>query len=94
MLVCVSVYLPYQILIAGSNLYETWYVYHGKWTHLNGVLHKSLTSVCVSECLSPIAARQQLDNDVTVATNTHEIMELLDMLFSTVSVLYQKTAVD
>jgi hypothetical protein len=23
-------------------------VYHGNWTHLNGVLHKPLPSVCVS----------------------------------------------
>jgi hypothetical protein len=33
-----------------TNLYETWYVYRGSWTHLGNVLHKSLPSVCVSVC--------------------------------------------
>jgi hypothetical protein len=27
--VCVSVDAPYQILNAGTNLYETWYIHHG-----------------------------------------------------------------
>jgi hypothetical protein len=35
-----------------TNLYETWYVYHGTWAHVNDVLHKSLPSVCVSVCVS------------------------------------------
>jgi hypothetical protein len=30
-----------------TSLNETWYVYHGTWSHLNGVLHKSLPSVCL-----------------------------------------------
>jgi hypothetical protein len=34
-------------LNAWTNLYETWYAHHGTWVHLNGVLHKPLTSVCV-----------------------------------------------
>jgi hypothetical protein len=34
-----------------TNLYETWYLYHGTWAHLNGVLHKSLPSVCI--CIPP-----------------------------------------
>jgi hypothetical protein len=46
--VCVSVYPSFQRLIAWTNLYETWYVYHGTWAHLSGVLHKSLPSLCVS----------------------------------------------
>jgi hypothetical protein len=29
--VCVSVYPPYQLLNAWTNLYETWYVYYGIW---------------------------------------------------------------
>jgi hypothetical protein len=38
----------------------------------------------------PIVARQQLDKNVTVATNTHvTIEELLDASFSMPSVLYQ-----
>jgi hypothetical protein len=44
--------LPYQLLNASTNLYETWHVYHGTWAHFNGVLHKSLPSVCVSIPLS------------------------------------------
>jgi hypothetical protein len=27
--VCVSMYPPYQLLNALTNLYETWYAYHG-----------------------------------------------------------------
>jgi hypothetical protein len=49
----VSVYPSYQLLNGWTNLYETWYVYHGTWVHLNGVLHKSLPSVCVSICVFP-----------------------------------------
>jgi hypothetical protein len=37
---------------AWTSLYETWYVYHDTWAHVSGVLHKSLTSVCVSVCVS------------------------------------------
>jgi hypothetical protein len=41
---------------AWTNLYETScvcvYIYHGTWAHLDDVLHKSLTSVCVSVCVS------------------------------------------
>jgi hypothetical protein len=36
-----------SILNALTNLYETWYVYRSTWTHLNDVLHKSLSSVYV-----------------------------------------------
>jgi hypothetical protein len=52
--VCLSVSLcsgvPPSFLLsnAWTNLYETRYVYHGTWAHPNGVLHKSLPSVCVS----------------------------------------------
>jgi hypothetical protein len=35
-----------------TSLYETLCVCHGSWAHLNGVLYKSLTSACVSVCLS------------------------------------------
>jgi hypothetical protein len=30
-----------------TNFYETWYVYHGTWAHLNYLPHKSLPSVCM-----------------------------------------------
>jgi hypothetical protein len=39
--------------------------------HLNAVLHKFITSVCVSICVTPrIVARQRLDTHVPVAMNT------------------------
>jgi hypothetical protein len=63
-----------------TSLYETWYVCHGIWAHLNGVLNKSQSSVCVSVCVSPIVARQRL---VTAVINAHAaIEELLNALFS------------
>jgi hypothetical protein len=76
---------PYQLLNASTNLYETWYAYHGTWAHFNGVLRKSLPSVCVSVCVSliplsdkgsvkyilPFFARQRLSKHVPAATNIH-----------------------
>jgi hypothetical protein len=43
---------PYHHLSVLTNLHETWYVYHGTRAHLNGVLHKSIPSVCVFVCVS------------------------------------------
>jgi hypothetical protein len=58
-------------LNAWTNLYETWYVYCGIWAHLNGILHKSLPSVCVFVCIfPPIILTQWLGEHVPVATNT------------------------
>jgi hypothetical protein len=82
--VCLLIF-PYYILNAWTNLYRTWYAYQGTWAHLNGVLHKSLPSVCVSVCVSllsllrktwikcilPFIARQRLGKHVPAATNTH-----------------------
>jgi hypothetical protein len=70
---CVSMCIARcQLLNAWTNLYETWNVYHGTWAHLNGVLHKNLSSVCVS--VSPsITARQRLGIHVATATNTRDI---------------------
>jgi hypothetical protein len=59
-------------------------VYHVTWARLNGVLHKSLPSVCVSVCVSlllllgeswvkcmpPFIARQRHGKHVTAAKNT------------------------
>jgi hypothetical protein len=53
---------------AWSSVYESWYVYHGTWPHLNGVLHKSLPSVCVS-VYPHIVARHRLGKDVPAASN-------------------------
>jgi hypothetical protein len=45
---CLCVSPPYQLLNAWKKLYETWYVYHVTWAHFNGILNKSLPTVCVS----------------------------------------------
>jgi hypothetical protein len=37
--VYVSMYPLYQLLNSWTSIYENWYVYHGTWTHLNGLLH-------------------------------------------------------
>jgi hypothetical protein len=58
--VCLWIPLSHQLMNAWSNPYETWYVYHGNWTHLNDVLHKSLPAVCVSLCVSLVSL---LDNN-------------------------------
>jgi hypothetical protein len=60
----------YQFFDACTNLYETWYVYHGIWAHLNSILHKSLSLVRV--CVSPTVAWQRLVKNVTAATNTQQ----------------------
>jgi hypothetical protein len=45
---CLCVWVsPYQLRIVQTNLYEIWYIYHGTWAHLNGILHKSLPSVSI-----------------------------------------------
>jgi hypothetical protein len=83
----------HQLLNALTNIYETWYVCHGTWAHLIGLLHRSLRSVCVSirvsrlsllgngsvRCIIPFAARQRLGKHVPVATNTLNNDELLDL---------------
>jgi hypothetical protein len=54
-----------------TYIYETWYAYHGSWAHLNGILHKSLSSVSKSIYVSLlIVAKQRLGRHVPVATNT------------------------
>jgi hypothetical protein len=52
--VCVGI-PPQRLLNALTNLYETWYVYHGTWAHVNGRLRKSLSSVCVSISVFPLS---------------------------------------
>jgi hypothetical protein len=42
---------PPQLLNAWTRLYETWYVHHGTWAHINGVIHKSLPSACLCMCI-------------------------------------------
>jgi hypothetical protein len=46
---CVSANPPYQLLNGWTNLYETWQVYHGTWTHLNCIIPP--ISLCVYLCI-------------------------------------------
>jgi hypothetical protein len=76
----INFWMPEPILL---NLVCTAYAYHGTWTHLSGVLHKYLPSVCVSvfvslmcllgigsvKCIPPIVARQRPGKDAPAATN-------------------------
>jgi hypothetical protein len=76
-------------------LNEILYVHHGTWAHFNGVLHKSLSSVCVSVCVSTrIVSRQRLGKHIPVATNKRKREELLDSSFSMQSVSYQRKVGD
>jgi hypothetical protein len=76
----VSVYPPpHELLNGWTNLYETWYIYHGTWAHFNGMFRKSLPSVCVSVCLSLLSL---LGKHIPAAMNTHAIeLQLLDASF-------------
>jgi hypothetical protein len=65
---CVS---PYEAVNTWINIYEIWYVYHGTWAHLTGVLQKALPSVWVY-VTPPVVARQWLGKNVTASTNTQQ----------------------
>jgi hypothetical protein len=85
--------ISYILLNVWTNLYETWYVYHGTWAHLNGVFHKFLPSVC--QYVYPfIVARQWAGKNVAAAMNTHKTTELLDASISMRSVPYQRKVGD
>jgi hypothetical protein len=88
-----SVYLfipPLPLLNAWTNVCETWYVHYGTWAHFNGVLHKSLPSVCLDE-YPLVFARQRFGENVTASTNTQAKIEiLLDASFYTRFVSYQR----
>jgi hypothetical protein len=45
--VCLCIPSPNHLPNALTNFYEIWCVHHGTWAHLNGLLYKSLPSVCV-----------------------------------------------
>jgi hypothetical protein len=64
----INFWMPEPIFME-LGMYVCMYVYHGTWAHLNGVLHKSPSSVRV--CVSPrIVARQRLCRHVTAAAYT------------------------
>jgi hypothetical protein len=82
--VCISPLSTFDYL---ANLYEPWYVYHGTWAHLSGVLHKSLPSVCVCMCIFLIVARQWLDRHVPMATNRCRNRRKVGVIFYMVHVI-------
>jgi hypothetical protein len=82
-------------LNAWTSLYVTWYVFHGTWAHLNGALHKSPPSICLSVCVSLLSL---LDNSSVKTLPRQRIhmqrLELSDASFSMRSVLYQRKVGD
>jgi hypothetical protein len=66
-------------------------VYHGNWAHLNGILHKSLPSVCVSICISLLSLLCNSSVNTFPQQQIHAtIGELLDASFSMWSVSYER----
>jgi hypothetical protein len=53
----VDLWDPHAVCVSFESLNQSlWnFVYHGIWAHLNGVLHKSLSSVCESVCVFPVS---------------------------------------
>jgi hypothetical protein len=107
---CICKPPPHQLLNAWTNLFETRYVrvgiYHGTWAHLNGILHKSLPSVCVSvyvsllllqgngsvKCIRLIGAMQRLGKHIPEATNTYNNRRIIGLvIFYVVSLLWNET---
>jgi hypothetical protein len=102
--VCISHSL--SIFECLNESYETWYAYHGNWAHLNGVLHKSFPSVCVSVCVSllslqgncsvkcilPFGARKRLGKHVSAAANTSNNRRIVGrVIFYVIRVLPKKS---
>jgi hypothetical protein len=66
------------------------FVYHGTWAHLNGVLHTSLSPVCVY-VYTAIIAKQRLGRHVPVAANTRNNRRIVGVVvFCTVRVVSKK----
>jgi hypothetical protein len=82
--------LLYQLLNSRTNLYETWYVYHGTWAYLSGALHKCLPSVCVSVNVSLLSLLGNGKVYTFPRQRTREKIELLDASFSVRYVSYQR----
>jgi hypothetical protein len=74
---CLCVYCPPPPLHAWSSLYETRYVYHDTWAHLN-------CSLCVCMCIPPIVARQRLKK--SSSSNTLAIFFYLPIYLQSVTI--------
>jgi hypothetical protein len=60
---------PHSSINAWTNLSETWC--HGAWIHLSGMLHKSLSAVCMSICIYlHNLVKQQLSKHIPMTLNT------------------------
>jgi hypothetical protein len=82
--------LTNQLLNALTNLYETWYVYHGTWAYLNGIpINPSDKSVYLYVHPSTLV-RQRLGKNITADKKTQAIIaQFLNPSFSVRSVLNQ-----
>jgi hypothetical protein len=81
---CLGVYLfPYQLLIRWA-----WYVYYVTWAHPNSVLHK-YQSVCIYIYI-PLSLLGKGSVKTLPRERKHEIIEVLDALYSMRSVSCQR----
>jgi hypothetical protein len=80
--VCVSVNLPVHSQMPELVLMKHGiYVYRGSWACLNGLLHRSLSSVLVFVRVSPrIVARQRLRRHDPVAKNTRNNRRIIGVV--------------
>jgi hypothetical protein len=68
-------------------MYETRYVQHDTGAFLNGIVHKSHSSVYLTVCVAFPVARKRLRKNA--ATNTRVTIEELDASFSMLFVSYK-----
>jgi hypothetical protein len=89
---CLCICLPLLwILNTWTNFYVTWYVHHGTSVHLNGVLNKSLPSVCVTVCVSSLSLLGNGSVNTFPQRRIHAtIEELSDASFSMRCLPYQR----
>jgi hypothetical protein len=83
---CCLCFPPYQLLIGGTNFYETLCIMASEPISTAYFINPSHY---VSMCISPTVARQRLGENVTAATNTHATIVLLDVSSSVWSVSYE-----
>jgi hypothetical protein len=72
---CVCVSRRYQLSMGVNQSLYNLVCITLRWAHVNGILHKYLTSVSLP-VFSPIVASQRLDTNIPAVTNTHVTIEL------------------
>jgi hypothetical protein len=60
----------------------TWKLFHGSCAHISGFPHKLLPLISVHLYVSIAVARQRLDLNVTMTTNTHGNRRNIERVFS------------